>query len=356
MRRLLRHKLLLLLPALALVGCGCRPEGPAGRSGRVPQPLPYRVTHVLCYHHLTDTPKSAYDVKPADFRAQLQALRDGGYQSINCRQVAGYLGNTQDLPERSVVISFDDGRASVLRIAKPLLDEFGFQAVLFINPDAVGGNNYLSWDDLKTLAQAGYEIGSHTMSHLNLTRKLKKLSREAFQQKVREEIEASYREIETRLGQAPVALAYPFGNYDAAVMQMTRDAGYRLGLSIDPGAVDNQSDPLALPRKMIVDGTSLRTFQRNLDTQPLHLTDRQPPLGTRATSRTYTLTAHLGDAEAASSLIAEGGRGAKAKYDTATGQLTVTTRLNRGANLVRVFSTGTPRRETAWIVVCDVTD
>jgi len=352
----LRRLLLVLLPLAVVVGCGCRHGTSPGQAAAPPKALPYRFTHVLCYHHLTDTPKSDYDVKPADFRAQLQVLKDGGYQSINCKQLADYLANSQDLPERSVMISFDDGRASVLKTAKPLLDPFGFQAVLFINPGSVGGKGFLSWDDLKALAQAGYDINSHTTSHLNLTRKLKKLSLAEFQERVRDEIEASYREIEQRLGLAPVALAYPFGNYDAYVMQTTRDAGYRLGLSIDPGAVDNQSDPYVLPRKMIVDGTSLKTFQRNLDTQPLHLSGRGPALGARVTSRAYSFTAQLGDEDAAASLAAEAGRSTKLKCDAATRQVTVTSRLNRGANLVRVHSTGTPRREAAWIVVCDVTD
>jgi peptidoglycan/xylan/chitin deacetylase (PgdA/CDA1 family) len=352
----LRRMLLVLLPLVLLAGCGCRRETSQGRAAAPPQALPYRFTHVLCYHHLTDTPKSVYDVKPSDFQTQLQTLKDGGYQSISCKQLADYLAKAQDIPEKSVIISFDDGRASVLKTAKPLLDQFGFQAVLFVNPNSVGGKNYLSWEDLKALAEAGYEIDSHTSSHLNLTRKLTKLTTAEFQEKVREEIEASYQEIKQKIGQPPVALAYPFGNYDLHAMQTTKGAGYRLGFTIDPGAIDNRSDPGALPRKMVVDGTSPRTFQRNLDTQPLHLTSPQPALGERVTSRAYTFTAQLGDADAAASLAAEAGRGTKLKYDEATQQLTVTSRLNRGANLVRLHSTGTPRREAGWIVVADVTD
>lgn len=346
--------LLLLLPLIFTDGCGCRREQPKGTTSPPPQTLPYRFTHVLCYHHLTAAPKSAYDVKPSDFQAQLQALKDGGYQSITCAQLADYLANAQDIPEQSVVISFDDGRASVLKTARPLLDQFGFRAVLFINPGTIGGKGFLSWDDLKALAQAGYEIDSHTVTHMDLTRKPKAKALTAFQDDVLKEIKDSYRDIEEHLGQPPVALAYPFGNYDLFAMRATKDAGYRLGLSIDPGAIDNQSDPWVLPRKMIVDGTSLKTFQTNLETQPLHLTGMQPEPGKRVTTRSYLLKAELRDDDAASSLAAEGGHGAKLKYDQATRQITVTTRLNRGANLIRLHSAGPPRRETAWIVVANV--
>jgi len=350
----LRRALLLMLPLVFLAGGGCRRHPPKDEGVTPPKALPVRLTHVLCYHHLTTTPKSVYDVKPADFEAQLQTLKSGGYQTITCKQLADYLANTQDLPEKSVIISFDDGRASVLSVAKPLLDKFGFQAVLFINPGSVGAKNYLSWDDLKALAQAGYEIDSHTQSHLNLTRKPRNLTMAQFQEKVRAEIEDSYAAIEQHLGQAPVALAYPFGNYDLFVMRATKEAGYRLGLSIDPGAIDNRSAPWALPRKMIVDGTSANTFARHLETEPLHLTGVRPSLGVRVNSRAYTFTAGLADADAAESLEAEGGHGAQLKVDATTRQLTLTSRLNRGANLIRLHSPGPPRREAAWIVVCDV--
>lgn len=347
---------LLLIPLLLVAGCSHRREEPQGGQAQAAQALPPRLVHVLCYHNLTDSPRSDYDVKPADFTAQMQVLKDGGYGVISCRQLADYLGNVEDLPEKSVVISFDDGWKSVLTTAKPILDQFGFKPVLFVNPVSIGGKNYLSWQDLKALMQAGYEIDSHTTTHANLTKKPKSQSLAEFQDSVREEIEKSYNVIAEELGQAPVALAYPFGNYDEFVMRTTKEIGYRLGLSIDPGAIDKQSDPWALPRKMVVNGTSLKTFQQTLETEPLHLTGMQPALGTRVKSRQYKLTAQLMDADAADALQAEGGHGAKLKYDATSQVLTLTTRLNRGANLIRIHSTGTPRRDIGWVVVVDVTD
>jgi len=301
-------------------------------------------------------PKTVYDVKPSDLTAQMQALKSAGYQSISCQQLADYLANVQDIPAKSVLISFDDGRLSFQEIARPILDQFGFKAVLFVNPGSVGGKNFLSWDQLKALAQAGHEINSHTVTHMNLTKKPKSLTTEQFHKQITAEIRNSYEQIRDHLGTAPVGLAYPFGNYDEFVMRTTHEVGHRLGFTIDPGAVDNKSNPWMLPRKMVVNGTALKTFQRNLATEPLHLTNIQPPRGVRLTSRQYRLSATVLDQDAANAVNAEGGHGAKARYDPATGQIVVTSRLNKGANLVRLFSTGTPRREAAWIVVCDVTD
>jgi len=354
LRRLIWLGLIVIL--LGAVGCGRRARSPQQVRRPAPKALPYRLVPVLCYHHLTENPKSAYDVTPADFQAQLRLLKSQGYQSILCQQLADYLAGSHNVPEKSVLITFDDGRASFKTAARPLLEEMGYRAALFINPATIGGKDYLTWADVRELQQAGYEINSHTYSHLNLTKKPPGLTREKHQERVRQEMLRGYQEIEKHLGQPPVALAYPFGNYDLFAMRTARETGHRLAFSLDPGVVDNKSDPWALPRKMIVKGTSLKALERFLQTQPLHLTGWQPPRGARVSSRNYRFTAYLADPDAAGQLGAEAGKNTKLKYDPATWQIVLTSRLNRGANLVRVYSSGAPRREIGWIVVADGAD
>lgn len=340
----------LVLAALALSGCGrhARPQ-----ASQPPQALPNHIVHVLCYHNVVATAKTDYDTSVADFAAQLQVLKEGGYQTISCGQLSDYIANVKDIPAKSVIITFDDGRASFLQNARPMLDKLGFKASLFLITGSVGAKGSLSWDDVKALATAGYEIGSHTVTHLNLTKVPNGLSVAEQQRKVRREIEDSATTLTQKLGQAPVALAYPFGNYDGFAMRAAREAGYRMAFSIDPGAIDNQSNVWALPRKMIVMGTSLKTFERALATEPLHLTGLQPGLGERYSGKAYKLQAQVADPDALDALGAEAGKGTRVKLDRKTSELTVTSTLNRGANLVRVFSSGTPRRETGWIIVCD---
>jgi peptidoglycan/xylan/chitin deacetylase (PgdA/CDA1 family) len=341
---------------LAVVGvmCGCRRQ-PSEGTTPTPVALPNRTVRVLCYHDLQEKAGNLYETSVADFRTQLQALRDQGFQTITNRELADYLGGVKDIPERPVLITFDDGNKSVLTAAKPVLDEFGFRANLFLITDSVGGKGNLTWDDAKQLAAAGWDVGSHTAGHSNLTKRGKQESAQQHPERIRREIATSYARLEEKIGTPPAALAYPFGNYDATCIKACQEAGYRLAYSIDPGAVDQQSDPWRLPRKMIVNGTSQRTFARLLATEPLHLNDTTPPVGQRVAGRTYSLSARVGDPDALASLGVECGatRAAQVKLDPQTSMLSVTCKLNRGANLVRVFSTGTPRRETGWIVVCD---
>lgn len=342
--------IIIALIAAAMAGCGKSRPVPANQP---PKALPNRTVHVLCYHNVVPTARNDYDTSVADFQAQLGVLRSGGYQSISCSQLMGYLDNEKDIPAKSVIITFDDGRASFLHNAKPMLDKLGMKATLFLITGSVGAKGSLSWDEVKMLAAAGYEIGSHTVSHLNLTKVPKDYTLSDHQQKVRREIEEAATTLTQKLGQPPVAFAYPFGNYDSFAMGACREAGYRMAFSIDPGAIDNQSSVYALPRKMVVNGTSLKSFERALAVEPLHLTGLQPEIGLRYRGKAYRLQAQVADPDALEALGAEAGKGTRVKLDRQTSQLSVTSTLNRGANLVRVFSTGTPRRETAWIVVCD---
>lgn len=334
-------------------GCGCRREASPAAKSATPAKLPNRTIRALCYHHLAPTSGNLYDLSVKDFTAQMQALKDGGYQAVTCRQVADYLAGVQDLPAKAVLITFDDGRKSVLTVAKPILDRFGFRANLFLITATVGGKGNLTWDDVKVLQAAGYDIGSHTASHSNLTRRGKSETAAAHQERIKQEITRSYMTLEEKLGAAPAALAYPYGNYDAACMQAVKDAGYQVAFSIDPGAFDQGAEPTRLPRKMIVNGTSPRTFERILAGEPLHLAEVEPAPGQRIAGKQYQLTARAVDGDAVSGLSAEGGRGGKLTVDAATSTLTYTATLSKGANLLRVFSPGPPRRETGWIVVCD---
>jgi hypothetical protein len=136
-------------------------------------------------------------------------------------------------------------------------------------------------------------------------------------------------------------------------MRAAADAGYRLAFSIDPGAIDNQSSPWALPRRMVVKGTRLKTLLAALQVEPLHLTGMQPAIGLRYGTKLYKLQARVTDGDALQTLGAEAGKGTHLTANAQTSQITVTGTLNKGANLVRLFSSGKPRRETGWIVVCD---
>jgi len=342
---------LVLVVALMLAGCGRRPPGETetltegGQASE--QQLPQRTVPVFCYHKMSANPTGFYEVSTEDFKEQLQLLHDEGYESVTASQIADYLEGKADLPEKAVALTFDDGLKSVLTESKPLMDKHGFVGTAFLISESVGGKGHLTWEDVAELEKAGWEIGSHTVSHINPT----KVSAE----KLAEELAGSKATLEEHTASKVISLAYPYGNYDNDVMREVREAGYRIAFSIDRGPADQTDDPMRVPRQMVVKGNSMKTFTRWAHQEKLHFADLAPPIGTHVDTTGPTFTARLAD-EQVPVLEVELVAGDKAvKYQVGDDgrTITFTPDLAKGANIIRANYRGSPQREVSWIVICD---
>lgn len=129
---------------------------------------------VLCYHQIrewksTDS-KSAKDfiISPENFRDQIKMLADSGYTAILPDQLYNYLVYGDKLPEKPVMITFDDNDGTQYTAANPIMKEFGFKGVYFIMTVTIGRPNYMSKAQIKELSDEGNIIGSHTWDHHNV--------------------------------------------------------------------------------------------------------------------------------------------------------------------------------------------
>jgi peptidoglycan/xylan/chitin deacetylase (PgdA/CDA1 family) len=222
-------------------------DGPAGETATVQLPI-------LMYHRIAPGGADAlgrYRLAPERFAEQLRSLRAAGFRSVGFEEVGRALRGRRPLPGRAVALTFDDGCRDFLTDAWPLLREHGFGATLFVVTDRVGGTNawdasygapveLLDWDELRRLARAGVEIGSHTATHPQLTA----LSTED----VAREAARSRAAIIRELGAEPVAIAYPYGDVDAGVRRIAGGVGYAYGLTTEPRRASLLDDPLGLPR------------------------------------------------------------------------------------------------------------
>ncbi len=164
------------------------------------------------------------------------------------------------LPENPVLITLDDGYLNNYTDALPVLKEFGFPATLYVVVQTVGWDNHwhdpnsetripmVSWAQLKELQKAGWEIGSHTMTHPRLEKIGKK--------EAAIEIEKSKRIIGEFLELEPLSFAYPYGNgADSKLLQETvRENGYRTAVSVHSGKWDLaqfKANPFVLPRVFV---------------------------------------------------------------------------------------------------------
>lgn len=343
-----------IIAVAALVGCG---RGKPGEIGEPMQPekppLPSRTVHVFCYHGVEPETENFYFHRSADFEEQMQTLADEGFESITCKQLADYLGGTEDIPAKSVLLSFDDGNLCVYENACPIMEKYGFKATLFLNTGSMGGETQMSWQHVRDLHSRGYEIGAHTVTHANLTKRAESQSVEEHEASVVKELTESKEQIEQMIGEQVVAVAYPYGNYDEFVMSAVREAGYRLGFSIDRGAVDEQSNPWRLPRQMVVRDNSLRTFKRWLAQEPLHLAGLSPSIGQVVSQTDIEIRARVLDDDVnPSALSVEAGKGTNLSVSEETNEIVITTTLSKGANNVRLQHPGSPSRERSWVIVC----
>jgi peptidoglycan/xylan/chitin deacetylase (PgdA/CDA1 family) len=217
---------------------------------------------ILTYHHIGDPPpesaKAGLYVAAPDFEAQLDWLVREDYRFLSLTELReGLLGNTRP-PRRSVVLTFDDGFADNHELALPLLKRHGARATFFpvagfIGSDNDPGENYMTPDQLRELAGAGMEIGSHAMSHAELA----KMPLE----KARAELADSKAELESVLGREIDWLSYPKGSFNRDVAAAAREAGYAGACSVIRDNRPTARQLYWLPRVMVMRDVSPRRFR-----------------------------------------------------------------------------------------------
>jgi len=236
-----------------------REWNPAGVS-----PAGYQVVPVLVYHGIAPQARGRLVISAAAFGEQMRYLNAQGYRVVRLSDLVEFTALRRQLPRRSVVLTFDDGYRSFLLYAYPVLKELGFPATLFVYTDYVGsGPNALGWDDLRRLAGEGFEIEAHSKSHGDL-RRTPTESSEQYLRRMQAELGDPLASFEHELGLTPRILAYPFGGYDASLLQQVRDHGYVAAFSVYREANPSFADPLMLYRSQVYADMTLEDFARNL--------------------------------------------------------------------------------------------
>ncbi len=224
---------------------------------------------ILMYHHVTDAPPASeldarLTVTDADFTRQLTYLRCAGYYSITLSQLFDGIFNGAPLPEKPVVLTFDDGYGDAYTDAFPLLRSAGFGGTFGIVTGWVGQPASVTWEQLREMAAAGMEIASHSVSHPDLGK--------ASDAIVRDQLSRSKRDLEERLGQPVQFFVYPAGEpfrfgtaeRQAQVVPMVQEAGYRGALTARWNLLQDPAAPFALNRVRVSGGVDIRKFAENM--------------------------------------------------------------------------------------------
>lgn len=209
-------------------------------------------------------------VTPEMFEKQLIALRDMGVRTIDSEELMQTLEGRQVPDSKALMITFDDGYEDNLEWAQPLLEKYGFTALVFVISGYVGKETgqyweygdksglgkFLTWDQVKTLREKGIEIGAHTCTHplLSLIKS----------EKVAEELELCKQELEGNLGEPIPIFAYPGGDFNSEIVTQVGRAGYKIGMTTIPGINRANTNPLLLNRTEVSKSDSLFLFKMKI--------------------------------------------------------------------------------------------
>ncbi len=237
---------------------------------------------ILCYHTFDAKQHTPFSIDSARFNEQMRYLSIQKIPVISLRALTEHLQKGSLLPERSVVITIDDGYKTAKTIAWPILARYQFPFTLYVYPHAIsrlGGS--LTWDDLRMLASNGVEIESHSLTHPLLTHPGKAMAKKDYADWIDEELRESKRRIEKELGLPVTSLAYPYGGYDEFIVDRARAAGYVTATTCDDGDVGRSTDPLRLNRRLVFRNTTKKAFAKYFRGRPLELVDLSPKDGER---------------------------------------------------------------------------
>jgi peptidoglycan/xylan/chitin deacetylase (PgdA/CDA1 family) len=202
--------------------------------------VPILIFHSVRPYLPSDTGEARqYIATPGTLERELGWLKANGYASISFDDLARALQGGAPLPPKPVIISFDDGWESQFTYAVPLLEKYGFRATFFVYTNAIGVKNYMTWEQLRSLEDAGMQIGCHSKSHWYLTRIRDGTT-------LRREISGARQVLEQHLGRPVTTFAYPFGQYNEHVVELVREAGFTSARGTLPGVLHTQAELFTL--------------------------------------------------------------------------------------------------------------
>lgn len=237
-----------------------RPTNPGGLSGKG-----YQVVPILSYHHFSAECSNTLCIPIDEFSKQMSFLKKEGYRPVTMEQVLKFINYQEPLPKKAVAITIDDGYRSVYELVYPIMRRHNFRATLFIYTAFIGNSpNALTWEQLRELSEAGFEVEAHTISHTDLTRKRKGESEAAYLKRVRRELAEPRELIGKHLGREPIWLAYPYGRLNELVIAMAIEAGYRGGVTVTRRANPFFTDPFRLGRNQVMNPAQGRSFDQML--------------------------------------------------------------------------------------------
>jgi len=210
------------------------------------------IVPVLLYHHVgIPQSESPYYISPFEFERQIYLLHEWGYQTISVELLVRAIKEGAELPPKPIILTFDDGGETVFTNALPILQKYGFTGTAYIVYNYVGISAYMNADQIRALYAAGWEIGSHSISHVDLTVRTDRQM---------DEIVDSRTKLQTLLGVPILTFAYPFGSYDKDAIHYVHFAGYIAAMGLANDTLQGDKNLFYLYRMAVNGNQNLKSF------------------------------------------------------------------------------------------------
>ncbi len=236
-----------------------------------PMPTPWGIyswtlkVPILMYHYVSEPPPNAdiyrvdLSVSPDSFRQQMNYLKENGYTPIDFYELSTAIVAHTELPEKPVLLTFDDGYLDNYTEAYPILQEHGFKGNFFVVTEFVdlGREGYMTWEMIEEMARNGQRIESHSRTHPDLSTK----SRDSLIW----EILGSQETLAAHIGYRPRYFCYPGGTYNAETIQVLQELDFWGAVTTANGSWHGFDDRFEWRRVRIRNSTSMQEFARLVD-------------------------------------------------------------------------------------------
>ncbi|NTU46869.1 polysaccharide deacetylase family protein [Candidatus Roizmanbacteria bacterium] len=202
---------------------------------------------ILMYHYVEnitdkqDTIRQSLNVPPNVFDAQVSTLKNAGYTFMTAGELADVIDGKIKLPDKPVLLTFDDGHWDVDTVILPILKKYQAKATSYIITGFTGGSDFMTQSQIQEVISSGLvEIGAHTVHHISLKGQRATV--------VKKELADSKNALETLYHIPVVSFAYPNGSFDKQAVDAVHDAGYTNAVSTLPGIEANNTNRFYIPR------------------------------------------------------------------------------------------------------------
>ncbi len=204
---------------------------------------------ILQYHHISDTTPAITSLSPKLFEQHLAYLQTNNFTVLSIEQLLSGLQDKKPFPNKSVVITFDDGYRSIYDTAFPLLKRYNYPFTVFVQtaPLEKGLRQFMNWQELEELIANGGAIGNHSVNHDHLIPKSDSYSKKRLERHVKFEISEAQKALSGNLSKVVNVFAYPYGEFSQLTKKVVKRLGY-VAMGQHSGAASWQSDLQALPR------------------------------------------------------------------------------------------------------------